>query len=241
MESVTFNGIVLTDTWPVIARRGLAYRNAVYEPVPGRDGVLVTGSEMEMPQVSLVFAMGQHQDGGGMDEIRQLMHILDVKEPKKLELGDDGGLYYMALPSGERAWIRTPSSGMVEVPFLVVDAAMYGEQRTATVPSGGSVTFTVGGTYNTKPTLLATSAVRDSSSGQWGVRLDAGKVLRFAFSSNTSRRVEVDCGARTAKVASSAALPTLDSDWFEFSPGSHTVQMDLGTGAATLTWIERWM
>lgn len=238
MATVVFDGVVLSDMYTVLVRRGLSYHEVAYENIPGRDGVAVTSSDLVPPELSLVFVIGPSEDPTAA--VRELSAILDVREPRELRIGEDGGLSYMALPSGSRTWRRVGSSSSVEVPFLIVDAAMHGDERSATVPSGGSVTFSVGGTYPTRPKIEATAAVRNSSSGQWGIRLDGGDYIRFEFGSNTSRTVVADCQARTAKVAGATAIPTLQSDWLELTPGEHTLQMDQGTGAATVTWRERW-
>ena len=239
MGTVAFDGIVLSDLYTVIPRRGVSSREVASESVPGRDGVVVTGMDYVPPTLSLVFVLGPTSDIPGA--VRELQTLLDAREPKKLELGEDNGLYCMAMPQGESSWRRLPFSSAIEVPFLVADAAMYGAERKATLPSGGSVTFTVGGTYPTRPRLVASSAYRDSTSGQWGVRLDSVDVLKLAFGSSSSRSIDVDCHARTATVSGDVAIPTLDSDWLEFEPGTHTLEMHLGTGATTVTWRERWL
>lgn len=239
MATVTFDGIVLSDMYTVLVKRGLSSHEVTYESIPGRDGVVVTSSELMPPELSLVFVIGPSGDAPAA--VRELSAILDVREPKELYIGEDGGLCYMAMPSGSRTWRRVPSSSSVEVPFLVVDAVMYGKERSATVPSGGSVTFVVGGTYPTRPRVQASAAVRNSSSGKWGVKLDGGDYIRVAFGSNTSRTVDIDCQSRTVKVAGVTDIITLDSDWLELPPGEHTLQMDQGTGAATVTWRERWL
>lgn len=173
-------------------------------------------------------------------KLRTLASWLRVDSPRKLEIGDDQGLYYMAVPSGEAPFSRYVNASSVEVTFVAVDPIAYGEQRTVTVPSGGSVTFTVGGTYPTKPTITA-SAVRNSTSLVWGVRLDGADFVHVATGSASSRSVNLDCGARTLAINNATALPTLDSDWLEFEPGEHTLNMDNGTGAATVKYRERWL
>jgi hypothetical protein len=116
----------------------------------------------------------------------------------------------------------------------------YGAARTVTVPSGGSVEFNVGGTYKTMPRITA-NAARDSSSLVWGLRLDGGDFVHVATGSNAVKSVLIDCAERICTVAGAVALPTLDSDWLELEPGTHTLAMDNGTGAATVVFTERWL
>jgi len=239
MGSVAYGGVVLSDLYTVIPRRGMSTREVDYESVPGGDRLAVKGADFGTPSLSLVFVLRPGCDAPS--EVRAISALLASREPRKLELGEDHGLYCMAIPFGEPTWRRLPNGSSVEFQFLVTEAAMYGEERTATVPSGGSVTIDVGGTYPTRPTVAAAAAVRNSSTGLWGLQLDNGPVLDFAFGSNTARAVSADCGSRASEVDGVTALPTLGSTWLEFGPGQHTVSMHEGTGAATLTWRERWL
>lgn len=240
MESVAFNGVELTGKYKVLVIRGLPPMQVEAEEVPGFDGYVVKGAKRMPPEITLRFVMGPTPNYRMMERIRELSALLDVREPKRLEFGEDGGLWCMAMPNGSIEWARHVSSGSVDVPFLVTETAMYGKTRTVTVPSGSSVEFMVGGTYPTKPEIAA-NAVRDASSTVWGVRLDEGDFIHVATGTGSAAQVSVDCGKRTCKVAGATNLPTLDSDWLEFSPGKHTLRMDNGTGAATVTWIERWL
>lgn len=241
MESVTFDGNVLSDKYRVLVKRGIPYREAQVDTVPGMDGNTVRAGDYAPMKLSLVFVLGPCGNVEMMRRMRGLMADLDVDTPRKLELGEDGGLWCMAMPAGERDWNRHITSGSVEVPFAVVDAAMYGREMSVTVPSGGSVEFIVGGTYPSRPRISAASAVRDSSSLVWGLRLDDGDFMHVETGSPSGRKVEIDCSARTMSIADVSAIPTLDSDWLALKPGNHELAMDNGTGAATVKWFERWL
>ena len=240
MESVSFDGVVLTDTLKVLSTRGGHSRAVEAVEVPGRDDLLVRDARKRGPSVTLhFFAQGTAAQLAAAR--REIGALLSAREPKRLQFGGDGGLYYMAVPDGEPDWSQFVRSGRMDVPFLVPSPAMYGEEKVATVPSGGSVTVEVLGTYPTAPTATAASAVRSSSSSVWGLRLDNGIWMHVDTGSSSSRSVVLDCGARRCTVAGSTKLATLDSTWFSFEPGSHTVRMDNGTGAAVLRWQERWL
>ena len=159
-------------------------------------------------------------------------------EPEPLSLSD--GIWHMAVLADETKLDFKSYSAFSTLTFLCPDPVAYGDERTITVPSGGSVTFNVGGTYPAKPVVTA-SAVRDSESLVWGIRLDGGDFLHIATGDASARGVAVDCDARTCVVNSEPSLPTLDSDWLVFEPGTHTLSMDEGTGAATVTFRERWL
>ena len=115
---------------------------------------------------------------------------------------------------------------------------MYGDTHTVTVPSAGSVSFIVKGSYPTAPTIHAQSA-NVSSSTVWGLRLDETDFIHVQLSE--ASEVAIDCDKRTCLVGSDVKLPTLDSDWIHLTNGHHTLRNDQGTGACTVTWTERWL
>lgn len=211
----------------------------VLEDVNGRNGQAFLGMTYGSSQVS--FTVGIVDDAlDRRNAFSQLGQWLMVDEPKPLYLPDTPDRYYLAVPNGAIEVERCIKADKATVTFLLVDPIAYGETKTATVPSGGSATINVGGTAPTMPTIAAASAVRDATSLVWGLRLDSADYVHVETGSASARRVDIDCGGRVCKVANAAKLPTLDSDWLVFSPGSHTLAMDNGTGAATLTWRERW-
>lgn len=159
-------------------------------------------------------------------------------EPQPLSLSD--GIWRMAVLTDETKLEFKSYSAFATLTFLCPDPIAYGDEYEIIVPSGGSVTFNVGGTYPARPTVSA-SAVRDAASLVWGIRLDGEDFLHIATGSASARGVEVDCGARTCIVNSEPSLPTLDSDWLAFEPGTHTIVNDEGSGAATVTYRERWL
>lgn len=208
------------------------------ETVEGADGSKVLGGRVGAGSVTIAMAVfGTAQQR--REKLSTLASWLDVDEPKRLVMPDTSW-YYMAVPSGGFEVDANINPYMFDMEFMLADPIAYGEQRTATVPSGGSVNITVGGTAETYPTVTASAAVRNSSSQVWGIRLDEGGFVHVATGSSSARSVSLDCGARTCKVAGVTSLPTLDSDWLVLSPGTHTLRMDAGTGAATVTWRERW-
>ena len=173
------------------------------------------------------------------DKLSTLGAWLDVDEPKPLVLPDTPDRYYMAVPDGSLDLNRAIGAEYAQITFLVNEPDSYGKMRTVTVPSGGSVTFIVGGTAKTYPRITA-NAVRSASSQVWGIKLDESDYVHIATGAAAARAVVIDCEKRTATISGSVTIPTLDSDWLELKPGEHTLRMDNGTGAATVTFIERW-
>ncbi|MBQ9002185.1 MAG: phage tail family protein [Eggerthellaceae bacterium] len=206
---------------------------------PGADGASVLSRTWGRTEVSFtVVAIGNAHDR--RDKLSTLGAWLDVDGPRRLVLPDAPERFHMAVPSGAVKLDRLFGGETGKLTFLLADPIAYGDEHSITVPSGGSVTFVVGGTYPTRPVVTA-NAVRNASSLVWGLRLDEGDYLHIATGSASARAIVADCGERTLSVNGSAAIPTLDSDWLELEPGAHTLRMDNGTGAATVTWRDRWL
>lgn len=165
---------------------------------------------------------------------------LMVDEPKALYLPDTPDRYYLAVPDGSLDLTRAIKGEYAQLTFSLVDPVAYGTSKTASLSSGGSASITVNGTAPTYLNVVANSATRNSSSLVWGVRVDGVDFVHVETGSSSSRKVEIYSQDRICKLANALVLPTLDSNWLVLEPGSHTVTMDNGTGAATLSWVERW-
>lgn len=213
--------------------------NAKYAQSENRNGSLFIGKTWANSQVTFSIATT-----GTADERRNAFSTLgmwlDVDEPKKLVLPDTPDRYYMAVPNGSLDITRYYDSETASITFDIVDPIAYGREVTITVPSAGSVTFNVGGTYKTRPRISAT-ATRDSTSLVYGLKLDDVDYIHVATGSADPRTVGIDCEKRTCIVNSSVSMITLDSNWLELAPGGHTLAMDNGTGDATVTYFERWL
>ncbi len=211
----------------------------VLEDVTGRNGQAFLGMTYGSSEVT--FSIGIIDDAADRRAaFSQLGQWLMVDEPKPLYLPDTPDRYYLAVPNGPIEVERCIRADKATVSFLLVDPIAYGETKTATIPSGGSVSITVGGTAPITPTITAASAVRNSSALVWGVRLDSRDYVQIETGSDSARRVDIDCGERVSKVANAVKLPTILSTWLTLTPGTHTLQMYYGTGAATVSWVERW-
>lgn len=207
--------------------------------VSGRDGAAFVGLTYGASSVAFTIAAI-----GGPEERRTALSTLGgwlkVDGPKPLYLPDTPDRYYLAVPSGALDLKRLIDGETATVTFSLTDPVAYGEAQTASLASGGTATINVGGTAPTYLDIAADSAVRDGTAHVWGVRVDDADFVHVATGAAAARKVEIDSGGRVCKVANAVTLPTLDSDWLVLEPGTHTVSMDYGTGAATLSWIKRW-
>lgn len=237
--TVTFDGVDLTALGIVGEYRGPLLPREIYrEQVAGRDGDVFLGARYSAKTITLRLTVRAQDPAERQRAVRVLAAVLAVDEPKPLVLSIDGGLYHRAIPTSNGDGTRYLNHTSFDVDFEVLDPAAYGETRTVTVPSGGSVTFEVGGTYQTMPTVVATQAKNDASAGRWKLILDGGDYLIANVAS--AARLEADCYARTLKVAGATRVLELDGDWLVLTPGTHELVMT-GTGAATVTYPERWI
>lgn len=206
----------------------------------GRDGALLASNDLKPLYIRVKVRLAtEHIDPRDIQRRwAEVAATMRHAEPEMLSLAD--GIWYLAVLADDSRLEFNTYSAFATLTFLCPDPVAYGDERTVEVPSGGSVDFLVGGSYPARPVINA-AAVRDSVSNIWGVRLDSGDFIHVATGSASVRNVEADCAARTCIVNGNPALPTLDSDWLVLEPGPHTLEMDNGTGAATVTFRERWL
>ena len=215
--------------------------NADTVNVPGRDGAILREVTYESRTITLECRAFERR-WEDFESLRDtLVTHLMTRDEVKLVVRTHPNEYYMAhlnsITEGDR--IGGTGIGYFELEFIANSPWRYGERRTVTIPSGGSVTFLVGGNMPAKASVNASAAVRSSGSTVWGVRFDEGDFVHINTGSSQSRRVEIDGVNRYARVAGAVSMITLDSNWPLFQPGSHIARMDEGTGEATLTWQER--
>ena len=240
-STVMWDGEELGAGWTFVSdrREQLLPTDVATIDVPGRDGALFGGVTRTVRQVTLaLYVLGPV--GERAPHVRELAARLAVDGPRPLMFSDEAPLWRMAVPNAESdSEVYYDAEGYTDVEFVCPDPWLYGEERSVTVPSGGSVTFTVGGTAPAWPTITASAT--GSSQGTWILRLDdSSKGVYAAIASGVTRPVVADCDARTLTVNNATSMLAPSYDWPELTPGTHTLAMTQGTGAATVTWTERW-
>ena len=240
-STVMWDGEELGAGWTFVSdrREQLLPTDVATIDVPGRDGALFGGVTRAVRQVTLaLYVLGPV--GERAPHVRELAARLAVDGPRPLMFGDEAPLWRTAVPNAEsESEVYFDAEGYTDVEFVCPDPWLYGEERSVIVPSGGSVTFTVGGTAPTWPTIAASAT--GGSQGTWILRLDdSSKGIYAAIASGVTRPVVADCDARTLTVNSTTSMLAPSYDWPELTPGTHTLAMTQGTGAATVTWTERW-
>lgn len=238
---VTFDSYELTRDYVVSdLRTSLLPRTVSTQDVPGRDGALYTGVRMAPRTITLTLTAVARTPEQRQEAARNLAALLAVDEPRRLWLSIDGGIIHMAVPASIADATRYANATSFEVTFECPDPVAYGQTRTVTVPSGGSVEFVVGGTYPTMPTISA-SAAGNGINGYWRLLLDDVSHLDATIPAGVGTApVVADCQARVLRVNGSVTMLDAASDWLALAPGEHELAMH-GIGAAIVTYVERWL
>lgn len=237
-STVMWDGEELSAGWTLVSdrREQLLPTDVATIDVPGLDGALFGGVTRAVRQVTLALhVMGPF--GERAPHVRELAARLAVDGPRPLMFSDEAPLWRMAVPNADPEGVAFYNAdGYADVKFVCPDPWFYGEEAGVTVPSGGSVTFTVGGTAPTMPIVTAPAAL-NGSGGVWRLMLD--DTTYIAASVPSARSLVCDCVDRVLRVNGTVTLLRPDADWLVLEPGTHTLAMT-GTGAATVTWTERW-
>lgn len=234
--TVTFDGHDLTADYVASnLRESLLPRALGTVKVPGRDGTLYTGSTLSQRSITMTLTARSGTPAGRQAAARALAAKLAVREPRPLAISHDGGLYWLAVPISPSTPKRYLHATSFDVEFVTCDPVMYGEHRSVTVPSGGSLSFTVNGSYPTMPNIAANAT---PSGGVWKLQLEDGSFMAVALPG--TRAVVCNCAERVLTVAGDVWPIADDADWLVLAPGQHTLSMT-GTGAATVEWDERWL
>ena len=238
MEHVIFGGVDLSERFVCLVKeRSLPSISPRTEHVRGSDRYIDMGADI-LPEPIVVKLVCPDATSRVRRELsRWLGEVLYQKEPQRLQLSSDEGLWHTARLAKTPKLNELVTSGSVEVTFQPMEAWMYGETHSIAIPSWNqSVQFLVRGSYPTAPTIETS----DAGGITWGVRLDDGDFLHVEID-DYDVSIKLDCDKRTCLVNDSVALPTLDSDWFYLTSGQHKITHDLGMGTGVLTWTERWL
>jgi len=239
-RDVMIDGVSLSDYFIVVdaAMSPLSIRGDGTE-IAGRDGVVLAEATYAERTIDVTLLL----PSGTLEERHAAMRAfyarVDLKEEHRLYLSVDDGIYYEVRADGDIEIEHGVTATKVVLHFVSEKPAGYGEEHTVTIPSGSSATFTVGGNYPTRPTIEGT--VNGNNDGNWGVRLDGGDYVRVKTNTTQGRAVSIDCEEGIAIVNSLVSMISLESDWLVLYHGEHTITNDVGTGACTVTWRERWL
>lgn len=239
-EEVVFGDVKLSDYFQV-ASVTVSNLNVSTETltVNGMDGVAVLGSSIGSREITVYLMLDDGDIADRREELRLLFGLIDLSEEHRLYISSDNGRYYIAKLNGEQTLNEKTRSSRIALNFLAASPYLHGETQHITIPSGGTVTFNVGGTQTTYPRITGT-VTRDGTTNMWGVRLDGHDVMRVPMSVSQAA-IDIDCDDMSVLVNGSSGMIDTTSYWFELTAGTHTIQNYLGTGEATVEWETRWL
>ena len=241
--SLTFDGFDLTRYAYVRLDKPVGPRMRIEtEQVPGRSGDLVSSIVADTLTITAHCTL-KRRYFSQWDRVRmELAKVFTVTEPKVLQLPDEPELYRYATAS-LNSDVSMPLEPPVtfDIELVCHDPVAYRDEHSVTVPSGGSVTFDVGGLLPARVRIVASAAVRSDSTDLWGLRFDEQDFTRVKLLTSGAKSVDIDCKERVVLVSGATSMITKDSHWIELAPGVHTARMEHGTGAATGSWTERYL
>lgn len=242
MEHVVYNGVDLSERFIVLGVvRPLPTPTPAVELVSGGNRNNVRGIDLVPPTLSFRLVTRERDRLKRRDQLRWLASVLLVNEPVMVKFSSDDGKSYKVVPTGDLSFHEFVQSGYMDVTLQCVESAMYGKRFSVT-SSSETATFLVKGNYQTPLRIESTNAVRRSSSDyRFGYTLDNGPVAYLEIPTGSSSTVIMDSETRDATVNGSVAQLTLQSDWLEVQPGSHTLRRTMGSGEFTVSWVERWL
>lgn len=236
---VWFDGTELTEHYLCSdLARPLLPRSVGTQGVGGLDGEVFTGASLSPRTVRLTLTTVCRDMARRQAWSRRLASALAVDGPRPLRLSIDDGLWLMAVPTSDGDATRRLAATSFDVTFQCPDPVFIGEERTVTVPSGGSVSFRVGGTWPTSPTVEVSGASAGTD-GLWRLALEDGRYL-LARPTARGSALSFDCAGRTLRVDGATALLAPEASWLRLAPGTHTLAM-AGSGTATVRFTERWL
>lgn len=237
-----FNGYDLTTYCKVNYSWAVMSDSEVYMyEAQGRTGGIYLGHRLK-PRVIPVMLKLDVQTIAEMNEaIDWLGTVLNVTSPVAIVFPHQPNRTYYGMWSGGTSLDNLRQTGKLEGEIVCPYPFGYGVAKTITVPSGGSVTLQVGGQVPASYGFSVTAT--RGTSNLWSLQLDSKDYIRYVVptASGTKITLSEKLGGYVSTVANNSAIPTLDSNYFVLSPGSHLLKNDIGTGATTFTYTERWL
>lgn len=234
-QNIVFDGndlspyILVTD----VSRQVMPKRRITQTQVPGMDGALVSGVELDPVEITVKGCILRRTMEDVSRARRDLAKALSSKVPAPLFLPDEAGTYLMALYEGgaePSALMQTPE---VELAFLCADPVAYGQTRWQQV--SGTAYVEAGGTYPAAPVVT----VKPPAGGYWQITdVDTGEYVRVDASFTGSQTVVMDFASGRCTINGADHRVDISSDFFRLD-GVTRVKVSAGT--ATLEWNERWV
>lgn len=243
---VLFDGHCLSDLFTVeyhMERSLQKWAPNVIE-APAAIGALFGGTQAQPVTITMQLYTFEKTRDERQEALRTLAGWLAVDSPRVLQLADEGGRWRYAIPDEDTPIEAFLNAESVQISFICPDPRLWGKRRTVTCPKDGSVTFSVGGTAPSMPTVTTTVAA-SAEGQQWTLTLEDGTFLLYQptyTGALQSRALAIDCAERTLTVDGTTKMLSPLADWLTLAPGEHTLTMggEATGGSASIAWHEMW-
>lgn len=244
-RSITFNDVDFAPWTTAEVMLPGAHAVAVEAAeAPGRDGALALSARLAAKAISvrMFLDLDDDHDAEGLTEVRHgLAAALACTEGAELELPGETGLSYRdAYCTDSSGWSHLFEDGYCELLFTALDPVAWG-QAYSVYPASytGSLSFVVGGTWRTAPTVSMTAAAGNAVAVEEAA---TGARVEVAGPFVGGEEVVVDCGARRAYVDGEAANAgvSIGSDYFCLETGARTLSFE-GCSACSVGYVQRWL
>lgn len=242
-DSLYFNGIDIANLVLdyKMGRAVMAPREVTYREVPGMHGAHHGKARLRPYTLPVQVWLDVDDKYAVADARSKLAAALWTEGPAQLVLPDDPSRYLLATVDGVTD-IEDILQPMPEatISFLVLDPIAYGDLRSASANSSGSMSVHVGGTWEARPTIESVAA-----GGTWRatntVTSEFVEVNADSFGAAIQQGAAIVCDMADERLTinGSDAGVAVSSDFWAMS-GDATVTIS-GASSATMTWRERWL
>ncbi|WP_054722694.1 distal tail protein Dit [Lacticaseibacillus nasuensis] len=175
--SLIYNGVELSqwiDVTDVQRNVGTAHSNTMVK-VGQSDGQLWQYMSRDAKTITVT---GIITNANLANLRRELAAAIDVDEPKQLIVGDDIGVYYLAIYDSQPTIAEDWRSGTISLSFIVPDGVARSLTTTTATNTDGTdtVSFNNAGSYKSYPVITATMS---GDNGFLGLASSAGGYLEF--------------------------------------------------------------
>ena len=224
--------------------RPIAPMGAAFSESQGTsDAVLVSAAE-KRPTISMSIYIPDDGPVAARSRLRTLASQLTFREPRSLEFEDDGGLFYMVVPSGARAVEVSQAGIRVDARFEATAPWLFSEGKAFEVSAATQLEF--GGTAST-PLSLPYQTITADANGEWGLqwRDEANAWHQFVLSGLTpsaSTPIQLDAQTGICRAGSGLHYAGAGSRWpMTKTDGSVYLTPYKGSSTFVASAVPRWV
>ena len=177
-------------------------------------------------------------------KIREFSRFLTSEKPEPFILEAEKDKIYYVILSGNTEYEQSYDIAFGAFEFIAPDPYAYGEEKTVTLTSGGTIRIDLSSTAPSYPIITAT-ALQDANEFRVSrgdqIIVEYDPIIRLYDEFKTGDVIEINNEEGKVTVNGQTKMPivSLESDFFHLSPGSNWVNCSNGFDIS-MTYIERW-